>query len=322
MARDSRPAKPARKSGRFRLDFDFVGVEGDVIKLRLNPERYEVQEGGDIFDRFDNLLISRADFERALQEQPPIPVFHQATKISDWSKYLMDRMPAIYAMLCGELPQCPLVVATETLRNKIGQSALFSIVRFKITNALAVSAGIDDSQFVNISRAFAYEAAQIAFEHLGEPLDLTLEGMTFFFPAPSYISKADLAANFLRVMDSLVFTFNALLAQLGILPLTYRAALESGEALVESLGHADVDIRIEVLGQVRTVADFLCDSSVDGETRVGPRAAAALHISWRKLLEELTGPSPAPIFGEFGDRRVYRLRFMDDENTVSISNKI
>lgn len=322
MARNSERSEPTRIHGRFRLDFDIVGVEGDVIQLRLNPERYEVLESGDIFDRFDNLHISREAFERTLREQSALPIFHEPTRITDWPQYLFDRMPAIYAMLSEALPQDPLVAATEkTLRNKLGQTDLFSIVRFKITNSLQLSTELGDLRFVGLERAFAYEAAQVAAAHHGEPLDLTLAGMTFFFPAPSYITKADLAASFLRVMDGLVMTFSALLAQLGVAALSYRSGLESGEARVESLGHPDVDARIELLGRTRTVADILCDLANDGEARVGPKAAAALHVSWRKLLEELPVPAGAAVIGEFGDRRIYRLRFSDDEDTVSISNE-
>lgn len=296
-----------------RIDFKFISVKDDgTIVMMLDPERYEVRDdetrGRLILDKYDHVMIPEATLIDLLKRTPGVPVYHQTPDLENPEQYLIGRTAAICALLDGELAQAPPIIGSEQLRDRIGETGLFSILQFELANATEVLTGIDESAGQNFVRALAYEAAEVVHLHRGHPLRMDQTSFTFFFAAPSYITKTDLAVECARVLDGLMVVFNAVLSARGAPTAHLRIGIESGNARIDSLGHIDYDAQIQLLGRTRLAAANICAAASFDQILIGPQAAVVLHSSWRRLLKEVAVPPNLNLITQFGEKpKLYAL---------------
>jgi hypothetical protein len=197
----------------FRMDFVFNETErmpdGSVrISSIPDPRRYdrEFHEGRwRLIDRFTNLVFDEETALRQLAElMQGMPLGYEPARIGDQDAWVLGRAEAIAALLDGEgCPSVPASRSHDELLAGVGTDRAFAIATVVVRNTMEL-ASASTEHAARINATLGHELALAADLHCGNLWNATALSYSFFFAAPSLISKVDLALGFATTVRDLV----------------------------------------------------------------------------------------------------------------------
>jgi class 3 adenylate cyclase len=138
-----------------------------------------------------------------------------------------------------------------------------------------------------------YELSELISAHHGHVLKYTGDGLIAYFPEPNYVGKNDLAIQCAQMMRRLVYeAINPELENLGKPGIQIRIGLESGDAVIVSLGSPAAKHQRDIIGSVISLAAKIEKEASPGEILMGESLNRSIHTSWRLKCEEVQAPEP------------------------------
>ncbi|MFA5364337.1 MAG: adenylate/guanylate cyclase domain-containing protein [Candidatus Bathyarchaeia archaeon] len=288
---------PAKKRP-FRMDFiqevvsfDEKTGKAEVI-LTPNPARYEFkvldgQEG--YYDIFDDLFISVDQLKKILPKLDGMPFFYSPPKIDDADQFIKERIPHIREYLCKKNQHYKFEDASEEFLKGLERDQLcFVVLSIDLKGSTKMSQEIDSEKNAIIITLFLSEMATIVGVFNGFVLKYVGDGLIAYFPEPNMVGMTDNALDCAVTMKKLIlFGLNPILAENGLPKLNFRIGLDSGEAIVKTVGAKSVKIHKDLISETINLSCKIQSIADTNQILMGESTALFLHTFWRKKIQKI-----------------------------------
>lgn len=284
---------------RLRLDLVMKVIASDrkentlEVILEPHPRRYEWKEEDGkrwLHDKLDDLWFPEDVFFELLTKQAQgMPIRYQRQQIDSAEAYVNGRLSCIHKMLtCTETPIDLLDKSEEFLSSLATDNLEFAILSLDIVGSTRLSTAMPPERYSRLIRTTVFELSAVVPEFHGHVLKYTGDGLTAYFPAPSFIRMNDLAIDCASTMHLLVYKgINPILQGEGYQPIDIRIGIDSGEACIVAIGSPETKRHRDIIGSVVNLASKIQGIAGVGKIALGDTTLRSLHTMWREICEEI-----------------------------------
>lgn len=282
----------------FRMDFvqEIISVDKDkrTITLRVipDPRRYEWKEIEGkryLYDKLDEALFPEKVYFDLVKQMAGQPIYFQPQEIGDAEQYVEKRVPLIQARLRGDEKPTTLVDKSEAFLDSLAEDKLqFVIMSVDIVKSTRLATELNQEKYIRLISTTLYEMSEIIPKFYGHVLKYTGDGLIAYFPAPSFITKNDLAIDCALTIRRLVYRgLNPVFKNEGYPSIDIRIGLDSGEAYVITIGSPETKRHKDIIGAVVSLATKIQSLGELGDILLGNVTERNLHTMWREICEEI-----------------------------------
>lgn len=285
----------------FRFDFKFEVVEIDKEKGLVtfasfpDPERYEyTEENGKkgYYDKFDNTFFSLGYIEKFAKFLSNNPMQYSPHKIGDVNEYFEERKSEIKNFFEKEDNKSEFKTSKNFLEDYDDLEMTFVILSIDLKDSTNLSQELSSKVNAKIIALFLGEMTLLIDNFNGQILKYTGDGLLAYFPEPNMIGKTDNAINCAYLMRSFVINvINPFLKSKELPELHFRIGLDSGEALITTLGMNGITSSKDLIGETVNLAVKIQEIAEDDQILVGGSVGYYSHTFWRKKLQKIKTPS-------------------------------
>lgn len=287
-----------QKKPSLRIDLTQEVIEYDPkthiakFALRPSPERYEEKEieGKKYYlDRFDDLLYPQAELMNQIAKQlPGLPIYASTPTIGDLDGYVKRRIPYIKKFLEDKKMAYKAVDKSQDFLRKLQSNELMFVILFiDIVGSTKLSQKLGAKEYGQIIQVYTREMDALVQAHRGYVLKHVGDGIAVYFPEPNFIGMNDNAVDCAYAMRKVVLeAINPVLDARRLPKIACRIGIDSGEALVLTLGAPSVKLEKDIIGEtINLAAKIQSQADVNGLV-IGDTTARNLHFTRRRLFEK------------------------------------
>jgi|SRR6266850_945564 len=322
MSSDIDGGKDDDRLVRFRIDFVFEVISTDdesrTVRFiaRPDPRRYEWRtEKGEryLYDKFDDLRFPEDILKKFAEDLKGHPINYEPQKIGDAVAYVRSRRPLILSFLKGDQSPPTFADPSDDFLASLETDKLeFVILSLDLVGSTKLATSVPVADYSRLIQTALFEISEIVPLFHGHVLKYTGDGIIAYFPAPSFITKNDLALDCALTLRRLVQDgLNPVLVETGYQPISARIGLDSGEAAVVAIGSPTTKQHRDIIGAVISLACKIQSRAPVGGIALGDVTERNLHTSWRTICCEMDmGSDWKYVDPETGERyRVHKVRF-------------
>ena len=170
-----------------------------------------------------------------------LPLYFQPQKIKNAGEYVAQRITKIREKFSGNFPPPKFEDKSDDFLKSLAEDELnFVILSFDIANSTKLITTLNPEVYNRLISIVLYELSKVIPLFHGHVLKYTGDGLIAYFPAPSFITKNDLAIDCALTMIKLVFEgLNPVIKEIGYDAINIRIGLDSGAAFVTTIGSPD-----------------------------------------------------------------------------------
>lgn len=299
----------------YRMDFKVEIISFDkktgMVQFALipDPRRYEWRTIDDtkyLYDKLDRTLISEEVLAKTAPQMAGLPIYAQSPKIRDARDYVRSRRVAIAAGLDGEPRQSAFNDASEEFLRSLEEGGYdFAILSVDIVGSTRLATQLPGDQYARIVAVILDELSAMVPLFHGHVLKYTGDGLIAYFPGPSFLTKNDLGIDCALCMGLLMREAVAPeLSARGLPALTVRQGMDTGRAIVLTIGAPSTKRHRDILGSTVSLACKIQARAPEGGLAIGQATLQCLHTQWRILFTPL---DPGPNWGYGRDGEPYRV---------------
>ena len=125
----------------------------------------------------------------------------------------------------------------------------------------------------------------------GYVLKFVGDGLIAYFPEPNLIGMTDNALDCAATMKRMIlFGLNPILKERNLPALSFRIGLDSGEAIIKTVGAEAVKIHKDLIGETINLSAKIQSLASCNQILMGESTAVYLHTFWRKKIQKLDLP--------------------------------
>jgi class 3 adenylate cyclase len=290
----------------FRIDFkqEIVSLDRKTglfeFRLTPDPERYEYHEtsSGDkgYFDKFDKTFIPIEEIKKALDkmlsQKGGIPIYYSPSKIENADEYISKRIDSIKEFFDEKEERFEFKDASEEFLESLDKDKMrFVILSIDLKSSTKMSQQISLEVNADIISLFSREMTLIVDKFNGYNLKNVGDGLIAYFPEPNFIGMNDNALDCAVTMKKMIIHgINPILKIKGFPELNFRIGLDSGEAIIKTIGAEKLKIHKDLIGETINIACKIQSLAQDKQILIGESTALNVHTFWRKKIKRLEPP--------------------------------
>jgi class 3 adenylate cyclase len=257
-----------------------------------NPERYELKvmhgEKG-YYDRFDNLFIPIEELKKAAPQLAGKPIYYSPPKIEDADQFIKERIPHIREYLSKKNQKYQFEDASDEFLKGLERDKLrFVVLSIDLKGSTKMSQELSLEKNAIIVSLFLREMAVIVGIFNGFVLKYVGDGLIAYFPEPNMIGMTDNALDCAATMKKMIlFGLNPVLKENGLPTLNFRIGLDSGEAIVKTIGAESVKIHKDLIGETINLSCKIQSKANTNQILMGESTALFLHTFWRQKIQKI-----------------------------------
>jgi adenylate cyclase len=281
---------------KFRIDFKIVAVRENAdgsfeITSEPDPDRYEqrtLDGKRGWLDKYTNDFFGEDIMLDVVRKAERFPINHEPARITDSDQYVKERSPAIREHLVSGVNLGPFKDATdELLASRAGDQADFVVCSVDLVGSTLLSQRLQPREYTRIIQTYSNEMATAATMFRGLPLKFMGDGVLLYFPAPSFISKNDLAIDCALTLRAIVLKgMNPALESIGWPMVGIRIGIDAGEAVIQTIGGVGITKHIDLIGETINLAAKIEKQAGTNQIFVGATTADNTHVMWRRHMVE------------------------------------
>jgi class 3 adenylate cyclase len=285
----------------FRIDFvqKTMSFDEKTGKLRgeliPDPERYDLKvlngkEG--YYDRFDNVFIPVEVLKEMAPKLAGMPIYFSPPKITNADEYISERMPRIREFLENEAQNYKFEDASEEFLKGLARDKMrFVVLSIDLKGSTKMSQELAPELNAQIISLYLREMALIVEKFNGYVLKFVGDGLIAYFPEPNLIGMTDNALDCAATMKKMIlFGLNPILKERKLPALSFRIGLDSGEAIIKTIGAEAVKIHKDLIGETINLSAKIQSLANSDQILMGESTAIYLHTFWRKKIQKLDLP--------------------------------
>lgn len=286
------------KKKTFRMDFVLEVISFDektgrlVGRLIPNPERYDLKliNGEEMyFDKFDNAFIPIRELKRAASQLKGMPIYFSPPKIASADEYISERIHQIHEFLEKEDRVYEFEdVSEEFLKGLQRDKMRFVILSIDLKGSTKMSQELPSETNAKIISLFLKEMALVVEKFNGYVLKYVGDGLIAYFPEPNMVGMTDNALDCAATMKKMIlFGLNPVLEANSLPTLGFRIGLDSGEAIVKTIGAESVKVHKDLIGETVNLSAKIQSLAGTNQILMGESTASYLHTFWRKKVKKV-----------------------------------
>jgi len=260
-----------------------------------NPERYEFGESNGkegYFDRFDKSFIPLEELEKALPQLEGMPIYCPSPRITNIDEYINERIPQIKAFFTLKAEPYNFQDASECFLSGLERDKMrFVILLIDLKGSTKMSQELPLETNAQIIQLYSREMAILVGKFNGFVLKYVGDGLIAYFPEPNLISMTDNALDCAACMKRVIlYGINPVLKEKGLPELAFRIGLDSGEAIVMTIGADAVKVHKDLIGETINLSAKIQAKAGTNQIFMGESTALALYTFWRKKIQKVNLP--------------------------------
>lgn len=301
------PIEPFEEQGNLYLKFE----------LAPNPERYERRTVGGreyLYDKFDGDLIPSEAFEEAIKTLVGKKLHMVIPETSDNDKYIEKRIDEVKDYLDGKEPPYQPSDASEEFLNKLQKDyeMAFVILCIDLKGSTKMSQSLSSKDNAKLVALFSREMGAIVNNYRGYVLKNVGDGLIVYFPIYAFPGMDDTAVDCAHAMKYFIEKcLNKLLPSYGLPTLEFRIGIDSGEAVVKTMGDSSAKQHKDLIGFTINLASKIQSVAKENHVVIGHTTLRGLHADKRKCFAEFTSNAWDYRLAPGGE--LYRLHIMTSE---------
>jgi class 3 adenylate cyclase len=314
-------SKNAHEHVHRRFDFVFEVLSQDdetrtvTFLAKPDPRRYEwrsVSGKNCLYDKFDDLFFPEDLVAKFIDGLKELPIDYEPQKIGDAAAYVRSRRPLILSFLHGKQPPPTFADPSDEFLGSLETDKLqFVVLSLDLVGSTRLATTLPATEYTRLIQTALFEISAVVPLFHGHVLKYTGDGIIAYFPAPSFITKNDLALDCALTLRRLVHdALNPVLVDIGHEPINVRIGLDSGEAAVVAIGSPTTKQHKDIIGAVISLACKIQSRVPVGGIALGDITLRNLHTDWRTICCEMdVGPDWKYMDPETGEPyRVHKVR--------------
>jgi class 3 adenylate cyclase len=269
---------------------DYLGVRVIMIP---NPERYELGKNSEgvegYFDKFNRAFIPLEELKKAIPQLEGMPIYANPPKIANIDDYIRERLPHISIFFEGKDTPYQLQDASEVFLSGLERDkARFVILCIDLKGSTKMSQALTLENNAQVIQVFSREMALLVDKFNGFVLKYVGDGLIAYFPEPNLIQMSDNAVDCAACMARMIVTgINPILKQRELPELSFRIGLDSGEAIIATIGADSVKVHKDLISETMNISAKIQAKAGTNQILIGESTAEALHTSWRKRIKKV-----------------------------------
>jgi class 3 adenylate cyclase len=262
------------------------------VNMVPNPERYGFGESNGeegYFDKFDKSFIPLDELEKAVPQLEGMPIYCSLPRITNIDEYINERIPQIKAFFNLKAEQYKFQDASECFLSGLERDKMrFVILSIDLKGSTKMSQEMPLETNAQIIQLYSREMALLVEKFNGFVLKYVGDGLIAYFPEPNLIQMSDNALECAACMARMILTgINPILKQRGLPELAFRIGLDSGEAIVKTIGADSVKLHKDLISYTINLSAKIQAKAGANQIFLGESTALALHTFWRKRIKKV-----------------------------------
>lgn len=289
------------KEKSYRIDFKLEIINFDKksgrfqVRLIPNPERYEhkkINSEDGYYDKFDNFFISMKTLEKIAPQLNGMPIYYSPPKIENADKYILSRIEEIRRSFDSTNESFEFKDLSEEFLEKLEKNKMrFVILSIDLKGSTEMSQLLSAEQNSDIISLYLREMTLIVDKFNGYVLKYVGDGLIAYFPEPNFIGMNDNALGCAMTMKKMIiYSINPILKEKTLPELNFRIGLDSGEAIIKTLGVEKIKIHKDLIGETVNLAAKIQSLAKDKQILMGESTVLNIHTFWRKKIKRLENP--------------------------------
>lgn len=289
-----------KKRDIIRIDYsDFERIKREdgslSFKMRLDPKRYEFMELNGkrgYFDKYDNVFLTMEAIESLVNSMqgeafhislPPIE------KIENYTEQRIEHLKDIFDNKTVAYEPCD---KSEDFLNSLACNKMrFVILSIDLKDSTTMSQKLTPEQNAIIVALFSSEISELIHRFNGYVLKYLGDGIIAYFPEPNYMGMHDNAINCATSIKYFILKgLNKILLQNNLPSLNFRIGLDSGEAIVLTVGSKPVKMHKDLIGQTINLATKIQSMAGANKIMAGETTIENLHYTYRDDFTKINLP--------------------------------
>lgn len=269
-------------------DFELIKREdgGLSFKMRLDPKRYEFMEldgKKGYFDKYDNLFLTIEAIESLVTSMQGEPFFISQPFIETIENYTKQRIEHLNDIFESKNIAYELCDKSEDFLNSLECNKMrFVILSIDLKGSTKMSQQLTPEQNAKIVALFSSEISQIINKFNGYVLKYLGDGIIAYFPEPNYMGMHDNAINCAMWIKYFILKgLNEIFLQKGLPSLNFRIGLDSGEAIILTVGSKPIKMHKDLIGQTINLATKIQSIAGANKIMAGETTIKNLHYAYR-----------------------------------------
>jgi len=177
-----------------------------------------------------------------------------------------------------------------------------------------LSEQLSGEDYSKIIALFSREMAQVVSGFGGYVLKFVGDGIVAYFPEPNFIGMNDNAVDCAITMKKIIKNgINKVLVEKNLPTIQSRIGLDSGEAMVKTIGDISSKNHKDLIGLTVNLAAKIQSQANENQIVIGDTTARNLHVMWRKNFKE---HNPPEWNYKISENKKYQLHVFDIPETL------
>jgi len=286
----------------FRFDFKIESVNFDektdtfISIIVPHPERYElrtVNGGKCYFDKFDEVFIPIEEIDKMLKWMQNKQILSNPPKIKSGNAHIIGRMKYIKYYLDKQTENYSFSDKSEDFLSSLKKDKQrFVILSIDLKDSTELSQILSDELNAKIISLYIKEMIIIVDGFGGFVLKTDGDGLIAYFPEPNFIGMNDNAIDCAVTMKKMiVYAINPILKKRDLPELNFRIGLDSGEAIIKTLGVENIKIHKDLIGETVNKAAKIQKLANSKQILMGESTVLNIHTFWRSKINIFNLPN-------------------------------
>lgn len=209
------------------------------------------------------------------------------SEISSNLAYIEERIPKIREFLKKESDEYKFQDKSEDYLNSLSiKEMTFVILCVDIKGSTRLSQDLSAEDNERIIKVFLKEMAAIVAAYHGFVLTFTGDGLIAYFPEPNLLGMEDNAVDCAVTMKFIIEkAINKVLNEKGLPELKYRIGLDTGEAIISTIGDVSTKQHKDLIGLTISFASKIQGVAQENQIVIGEFTKKQMHTTRKKLFE-------------------------------------
>lgn len=278
------------------MDFDIKFIEKNAdgslaVELIPRPERYSIKKVNGVegyWDKFDEIFIPFDVFAESVQSMNNLPIYYRTNPIKDIKKYTQERIDYLNLNWENNSEKYQYYDKSEGFLDSLKEVKLrFVILSIDLVGSTKMSQELSIEDNARIIQLYSSEISQLINCFGGYVLKFQGDGILAYFPEPSYIGMNDSAIECAHAIKYFILNgMNTILNCKGLLSVGFRIGLDSGEAMIMTIGSKAAKTQKDLIGQTINFAAKIQSLADTNQILAGEATMMNAYFRYREMFDK------------------------------------
>jgi adenylate cyclase len=284
----------------FRMDLkvEVIGINNDgtfTFKFIPDPNRYSLKTVNGVegyWDKFDELFLPLDEFVKMIKTMKNCPIYDPKKTVTDITTYTQERIEYLNLNFGKNQESYQFYDKSEEFLDSLKKDKLrFVILSIDIVGSTKMSQELSIEDNSKIIQLFSSEISQLINGFSGYVLKYVGDGIIAYFPEPNYIGMIDNAIDCALSMKYFIINgLNTILNNKGLPSIKFRIGLDSGEAMVLTIGSKISKNHKDLIGKTINLTTKIQGLADPNQILAGEATIRNAHYNYRMLFDKMELP--------------------------------